>query len=154
MRLLWEQEVLGSNPSAPTKLRGLVDDTATPQRPAVSIDPTLMTPSCINKLGQRLRKVTIPDEKLLEELQAFRARFVEPLNEAHEIVRSALGVEPTSRIKTVNTIVEKLVRDKTRLSKMQDIAGVRVVLDADADLSEGAGRGCRKTGPSVRKQSG
>ncbi len=40
----------------------------------------------------------------------------------------ALGLEPTSRIKTVNTIIEKLRREKTRLSKMQDIGGVRLVV--------------------------
>jgi ppGpp synthetase/RelA/SpoT-type nucleotidyltranferase len=42
-----------------------------------------------------------------------------------------LGLETTSRLKTVTTIVEKLRREKTRLSEMQDIAGVRFVDDLD-----------------------
>jgi ppGpp synthetase/RelA/SpoT-type nucleotidyltranferase len=42
-----------------------------------------------------------------------------------------LGFEATSRLKTINTIIEKLRREKTRLAEMQDIAGLRIVSQAD-----------------------
>ncbi len=38
-----------------------------------------------------------------------------------------MGLRPSSRLKTPNTIIEKLVREKTRLGSMQDIAGIRIV---------------------------
>ena len=90
----------------------------------------LPTRSQIDKLGEKLRRAEEPDEALLGQLQAFRAAFDAPLRIAQGVVTATVGVEATSRIKTVNTIVEKLIRAKTRLSSMQDIGGVRVVLDA------------------------
>jgi ppGpp synthetase/RelA/SpoT-type nucleotidyltranferase len=47
-----------------------------------------------------------------------------------------MGFHPTSRLKTVGTIIEKLVRDRTRLSTMQDIAGVRIVEDVSLDQQD------------------
>jgi len=93
-----------------------------------------VTRSQIDKIGENLRKTHPPDEGLLFKLQEFRATYDSTLAEVHTLVASTLAIEPTSRIKTVNTIVEKLVRSKTRLSSMQDIAGVRIVLDEQADL--------------------
>jgi ppGpp synthetase/RelA/SpoT-type nucleotidyltranferase len=83
----------------------------------------------LGKLGERIGRAAAPDPALLEGLQSFRATFDEPLALAQGIVTSTLAVETTSRIKTVNTIVEKLKRAGTRLSKMQDIGGIRAVLD-------------------------
>jgi ppGpp synthetase/RelA/SpoT-type nucleotidyltranferase len=97
-----------------------------------------VTRSQIDKLGERLRATDTTDELPLEQLQAFRAEFDAPLGRAHELVASTLGIEPTARIKTVNTIVEKLRRAKTRLSKMQDIAGIRVVLGSDLSSQNAA----------------
>jgi hypothetical protein len=42
-------------------------------------------------------------------------------------IEQRIGIEARYRLKTVNTIVEKLRRERTRLSEMQDIAGLRVV---------------------------
>ncbi len=42
-----------------------------------------------------------------------------------------MGLEATSRLKTINTIIEKLRREKTRLAEMQDIAGLRIVFEVD-----------------------
>src|SRR5437867_1678427 len=44
-----------------------------------------------------------------------------------------LGLEPTGRIKTTISIVEKLKRQSFRLSKLQDIAGCRIVVDDVAE---------------------
>jgi hypothetical protein len=43
------------------------------------------------------------------------------------LLRDRLRVDATSRLKTVNTIIEKLRREKMRLAEMQDIAGLRIV---------------------------
>lgn len=89
--------------------------------------PPVITTSQLDRLGERLRKDDAPPPSLLAELQRFRATHVAPLQAVVGKLQ-ALGLEPTSRIKTVNTIIEKLRREKTRLSKMQDIGGVRIVV--------------------------
>jgi hypothetical protein len=48
----------------------------------------------------------------------------------HERLAEALGLRPTSRTKTTGTLVEKLQRNPNMaLSRMQDIAGVRPVVE-------------------------
>ena len=84
------------------------------------------TTAQINTLGDRLRRSERPSAADLERLQRVRADYDAPLVRVEEGLRS-LGLRPTSRLKTVGTIVDKLKRERTRLSKMQDIAGVRVV---------------------------
>lgn len=82
--------------------------------------------SQIDKLGEQLRKQDVPEEQALKQLQLVRAEYSAPLTKVESVLRNELGLQPTSRIKTVNTIIEKLKRDKTRLSRMQDLAGLRV----------------------------
>jgi Region found in RelA / SpoT proteins len=98
----------------------------------------LTTRSQIDKLGVKLRRADVPDEALLDQLQAFRGTFDGPLAAAQEVVAATVGVSATGRIKTINTIVEKLVRSKTRLSTMQDIGGVRVVVDGGLQEQDAA----------------
>ena len=50
-----------------------------------------------------------------------------PMARVQVSLRDRLGVDATSRLKTVNTIIEKLRREKMRLAEMQDIAGLRIV---------------------------
>lgn len=95
--------------------------------------PRAMPPSLstnqIDELGRRLRKGNpTPDD--LKALQQLRREHDPALQEAERRV-SEMGLEPTSRLKTPGTIIDKLVRAKTRLSKMQDLAGLRVVEDMD-----------------------
>jgi ppGpp synthetase/RelA/SpoT-type nucleotidyltranferase len=89
-----------------------------------------MTKSQINKLGQKLRRLAELDRETLEQLQEFRASFDEPMFSAQTQLKE-LGFEATSRLKTINTIIEKLRREKTRLAEMQDIAGLRIVAKAN-----------------------
>lgn len=88
-----------------------------------------MTISQIRRLGDRLRgKATpLPDDLVL--LQQLRADYDASLAKAEKTLRDDLGLRATSRLKTVQTIIEKLAREKTRLSVMQDIAGLRIVDD-------------------------
>lgn len=85
-----------------------------------------MTKSAADKLGDRIRKQGLSEEDL-RLLQQFRLDYDPALAEVEIVLREELGLDPTSRTKSVNTIVEKLEREKTRLSSMQDIVGVRVV---------------------------
>ena len=86
-----------------------------------------MTKSQINKLGERLRASASPDDDNLDLLQRFRELYSVPLASAQALLRDRLGLEATARLKTTNTIVEKLRRERTRLAEMQDIAGIRIV---------------------------
>ena len=51
-------------------------------------------------------------------------------------VSEVTGLAATTRLKTRGTIIDKLHREKTNLARMQDIAGVRVVLPQGAALVE------------------
>lgn len=89
-----------------------------------------MTKSQINKLGEKLRMALELDADILSRLQQFRAAYDEPMVRAQSLL-GGIGLEATSRLKTTNTIIEKLRRERTRLAEMQDIAGLRVVLKGD-----------------------
>lgn len=87
-----------------------------------------LTNSQINRLGDRLRKGVIreDDRRLLD---AYRRSFTEAYATVVGEIRDRLKLEVTGRpAKTTKSIVEKLRREKTRLSQMQDIAGCRIVL--------------------------
>jgi ppGpp synthetase/RelA/SpoT-type nucleotidyltranferase len=81
-------------------------------------------------LGEKLRKSIELDSETLITLQQFRASYDEPMLLAQTLLRE-MGFEATSRLKTTNTIVEKLRRERTRLAEMQDIGGLRIVSDVD-----------------------
>jgi putative GTP pyrophosphokinase len=104
-----------------------------------------LTTSQANRLGERLRKEGItPDDLAL--LHEFRETYQEPLETLVDEVRwvaDSLGVRAqigTRPAKTTQSIIRKLVRERTRLSRMQDIGGCRAVVrlmeDQDALLSE------------------
>lgn len=92
-----------------------------------------LTKSQINRLGERLRKggYTEQDIRLLD---AFRLSIGGAFKAVIAIVRDNLKLEPTERAaKSTSSIVEKLRREKSRLSAIQDVAGCRLVA---ADLAE------------------
>jgi ppGpp synthetase/RelA/SpoT-type nucleotidyltranferase len=85
--------------------------------------------STIDRLGRRLRSGdTISDDDVAL-LEAFRERHQRVLFEVDRRLRDELGLEATTRVKTVNTLIEKLQREShLALSSVQDIAGARVVV--------------------------
>jgi ppGpp synthetase/RelA/SpoT-type nucleotidyltranferase len=89
-----------------------------------------LTTSQINRLGERLRKAQ-PRAADQETLDAFRRSFNDALQKVVHVLRD-LGLQPTERIKTTFSIVQKLNRESIRLSRLQDIAGCRVVVDGIA----------------------
>lgn len=90
--------------------------------------PGIPSKSQLEKLGRRLRKAAVPSSEDVELLADFRAAHDAPLADVQEALRR-LGLEPTSRLKTTGTIIDKLAREKTRLGSMRDIAGLRIVED-------------------------
>ncbi len=82
----------------------------------------------IDQLGNRLRKGEASDEdvRLLED---YRLSFAEAYEEVIASIQRAVQLAPTGRpAKLTSSIIAKLRREKTRLSRMQDIAGCRVVV--------------------------
>lgn len=90
---------------------------------------TLLSKSEIERLGDRLRASSSPTEADLQLLQRLRLEYEHALAETqHVIVSWSAQLHPTSRLKTIQTIVDKLKRNPTmNLQQIQDIAGLRVV---------------------------
>lgn len=85
-----------------------------------------LSKSQIDKLGERLG--TAAAEADLRELNEFVAGQDPVRLEVEDGLRALCADQPiTSRLKTKTSIIEKLQRQHTRLSEMQDIVGVRVV---------------------------
>ena len=90
-----------------------------------------LTGGAIDRLGERLRASSDVSDEDLALLQQLRREFDDALARARELVVERLpGSNPTSRLKTVQTLVGKLAREESMsLSRMQDIAGLRIVRD-------------------------
>ncbi len=87
------------------------------------------TRSQIDRAGERLREAETPSESDRELYNEYRASFLQPLNEVVATLRALAGGMPvTHRLKRFETTVQKLRRQRTRLSSIEDIAGCRVVL--------------------------
>jgi ppGpp synthetase/RelA/SpoT-type nucleotidyltranferase len=85
----------------------------------------------IDRLGRRIAESGVVDG-------GDRALFADVLDYYQELLDvvctplTAMGLIPTSRVKTTGTLTEKLQRDHgMQLSRIQDISGARVVLDGD-----------------------
>lgn len=86
----------------------------------------------IDKLGKRLAAPDyMPTGADLALLERYRGDHADALDEAGRRLREPpLELRPTSRLKTTGTIIEKLRRERgMRLSRMQDVAGLRVVIN-------------------------
>jgi len=82
-----------------------------------------MTRSGANKLGERLRKEEPPSVEALRQLHQFRAEHDAPLARVEDVLRDRLGLQPTPRLKTVTTIVEKLRRGRVGVGRGTDGRG-------------------------------
>lgn len=100
--------------------------------PCHHTDVREISTSQIDRLGERLRGTDVISGDDLALLQAFRAEHEEALLHVQTRIERALPrVDPTARIKTIQTLHDKLRRQPTKLSRIQDIAGVRIVQDMD-----------------------
>ena len=98
-----------------------------------SIAQVPLTTSQIDRLGERLKAAaeagapaSDDDRRLLQEV---RAAFLPAYEEVVTRIRELVGVAPSGRPeKTPESIVAKLQREGTKLSRMQDVAGCRVLV--------------------------
>jgi putative GTP pyrophosphokinase len=88
-----------------------------------------MTESQIRRLGERIKRGN-PNDVDLRLLDEYRASFSLAYEQVVRVLRSSLGFAPTGRpSKTTASIIAKIQREKTRLNRMQDIAGCRLVVE-------------------------
>ena len=95
----------------------------------------------MDRLGDRLRRSGTPDKDDGELFEAYRSSFDRAHHEVVGVL-SSLAVSVTdaptiaTRRKTLESTIAKLRRIRIRLSRIEDIAGCRVVLDglAEQDL--------------------
>ena len=88
-----------------------------------------MTNSQIDRLGERLKAGPV-EEKDLRLLNEYRASFAPAYDEVFDVIRNRLGFAPTGRgVKTTDSIIAKIQRERSRLSRIQDIAGCRIVVN-------------------------
>jgi ppGpp synthetase/RelA/SpoT-type nucleotidyltranferase len=85
----------------------------------------------LDKLGDRLRDADEIDTEDRDLLAAVLGVYDEALEQMKEHLRG-LGLQPTDRLKTIGTTIDKLRRDRrSSLRTVQDLAGARVVLAGD-----------------------
>lgn len=81
------------------------------------------------RLGERLKAGDRPSADDLALLQSLLEAYDEALEVAVQKVRDGLNVRVSSRIKNTGTIIEKLRRPGSSLNSIQDLAGMRIVMD-------------------------
>ena len=90
----------------------------------------------IDRLGDRLRAHAMPDDRAL--LYDYRESFFDTLMAVNfALGRLGLGQSDGGRLKRPESVIAKLQRDtRIRLSRMQDLAGCRLVADDKAQQDE------------------
>lgn len=87
----------------------------------------------VRRLGERLGAAEFPLEADLDLLAEYEASFQPALDSVVSELARRYHVRATPRRKSVSSIVGKIRREHTRLDRMQDIAGCRVVVDTISD---------------------
>lgn len=91
----------------------------------------------IEKLGKRLVAADRPRPEDVELLNELLISYREVLSAATLRVERVTGLQPTSRVKTRGTTIDKLRKQGGhRLSAIQDLAGMRVVVRGTRDAQD------------------
>lgn len=85
----------------------------------------------IDKLGDHIRKSSVVSDEDRAQLRQILAAHLEPMEVVQEQLQAILRVAVRARPKTEKSTIEKLRRNP-RLSTIQDLAGVRIIL-SDSD---------------------
>ena len=90
----------------------------------------------IDRLGERLRESATAEDRAL--LAEYRDSFLNAqLRVMYDMGRLGIGQPDGGRLKRPESVIAKLERDsRIRLSRMQDIAGCRLVTDSKAEQDE------------------
>jgi len=92
--------------------------------------PRPLSNSALERLGRRLVATDRPEQSDVEGLHVLLSAYSPVLASAVDAVARDIGVVSASRIKNTGTILEKLRRNGGHtLSSIQDLAGLRVVVD-------------------------
>lgn len=119
-------------------------------RGTIGLVPEALSKSQLNKLGKRLAAAEVPSDEDLDLLQQMRESYDEARAAVVGRLRDGLGLESSSRIKTVGTLVDKLRREPGDLARIQDIAGVRVVERMDRERQDEIVRGIAELFPDAK----
>ncbi|MDI4635297.1 hypothetical protein J7U46_19700 [Pelomonas sp. V22] len=93
-----------------------------------------LSKSQLDRLGERLRRAEGIEPADLMLLDEYRQSFALASESVVGRIRMSLGIEPTVRpAKSTQAIIDKLRREKSRLSRIQDIAGCRILVDSIVD---------------------
>ena len=88
------------------------------------------------RLGRNLRESPPISDADGEDLRAFLTAYDDALDSTSQRIREALDRRTAPRLKTNRSIIEKLQREThLALDRIQDIAGLRIVLADDEDRS-------------------
>lgn len=103
--------------------------------------PRTFSKNQIRKLGSRLRNAEIPFEQDVSAYIAWSQGFRAALDEVEGTVKTRIGdlaqergYEFSARIKQISSARAKLIRQRTSLSDLEDIAGCRVIVPALVDV--------------------
>ncbi len=95
---------------------------------ARSAGSAMVSRSQVRRAGERLRRAGAATEADRQIYSEYRDTFAEPLREVAEAIQElAEGAPVQSRLKRFETVVKKLRRGTSDLSRLEDIAGCRVV---------------------------
>jgi hypothetical protein len=95
---------------------------------AVTVPSLPISRSQLDKLGDRLRDNDPPDPTDLELLDRVLTTYDRALQAVSHQLRD-LGFAPTARVKSADTLLDKLRRHtSSRLKTVQDLAGARIVI--------------------------
>lgn len=112
----------------------------------------MVSRSQVRRAGERLRRDETPSDADRQIYSDYRKTFEEPLREVGGTIRNFAGDAPIqSRLKRFETVVEKLQRGTSDLSRLEDIAGCRVVLPTMIEQQQVLDR-IRKTWQVIRER--
>ena len=101
-----------------------------------------MSKSALDRLGSKLAASSRPSDGDLDQLADVVRAYQAVLDEVKQHL-SDLGFSSTTRVKTQGTLLEKLKREQgMRLSRVQDLAGARIVVSDRLEQDEARDRIC------------
>ena len=94
----------------------------------MSSSPRAQSKAQIDRLGERLRHEDHLEEADRELYESYRQEHEPVLRKVQASIIDHLGMEPSARLKTLESARSKLQRQSIRLSQMSDVAGARLVV--------------------------
>ncbi|MEJ7764996.1 MAG: RelA/SpoT domain-containing protein [Acidimicrobiales bacterium] len=87
-----------------------------------------LSKSAVDRLGRRIAGLDAPQAGDEAAFRAWLTDYEEIRVRMSVAVTSSIGLPVAARLKTRATLVDKLTRDKLRLSQVQDVAGLRLTV--------------------------